>query len=50
MSEKYSYLEELFDSFERVEVIDEVIILGRDGGIRRCSFTSEEDREITNDS
>lgn len=38
MSETYSYLEELFDSFERVEKITEVIILGEDGGIRRCTF------------
>lgn len=36
MSETYHYLEELFDSFERVEKISEVLILGVDGGVRRC--------------
>ena len=36
MSELYRYLEEIFDTFERVEKIGEVIILGADGGIRRC--------------
>lgn len=32
----YKSLEELFESFERVEDISEVLILGIDGGIRRC--------------
>ena len=36
MNETYKYLEELFNSFERVERISEVLILGVDGGIRRC--------------
>ncbi len=41
MTETYSYLKELFDSFERVENITEVIILGADGGIRRCSLNQD---------
>lgn len=36
MSEEYKNLEHIFDSFERVERIVEVLILGVDGGIRRC--------------
>ena len=41
MSENYKILEELFDSFERVEKISEVLILGVDGGIRRCVLDQE---------
>lgn len=36
MSKNYKNLEEIFDSFERVENISEVLILRADGGIRRC--------------
>lgn len=41
MSKNYRHLEELFDSFERVEKISEVLILGVDGGIRRCILNQE---------
>lgn len=41
MSKNYKSLEELFDSFERVEKISEVLILGVDGGIRRCVLDQE---------
>ena len=40
----YQSLEELFDSFERVEKIQEIIILGVDGGIRRLIM--EDNNEI----
>jgi len=29
---------DVFDSFERVEEIDEIIILGKDGGVRRLKL------------
>lgn len=41
MSETFKYLVELFETFERVERISEVIILGKDGGIRRCILDEE---------
>ena len=41
MSETLKFLGELFDSFERVERIEEVISLGANGGIRRCALDQE---------
>lgn len=41
MSATLKDLGEAFDTFERVEHISEVIILGEDGGIRRCVLDQE---------
>ena len=35
-------------TFERVEMIDEIIILGREGGIRRIMFKSSVEEGCTN--
>jgi len=38
-------LKEIIENFERVEEVSEIIILGEEGGIRRISFTLEEEED-----
>lgn len=41
----HNSLKEAFDSFERVEKISEVLILGVDGGIRRIIINIREEED-----